>query len=240
MSQGRCKLLRPISRPCRLSCALVNEWTSTGYLRSTERPRSHWKKTTEELPDHCSRCSLSGFAREQSSSLDPGDCTRSGISTPFQEALRPALQPQSRTDPLLLRRLQLPELLPPSFRGSAVRYTYQLEAKAFFAPQSWAGTPMSTPRSVDSKTQTPLPLPETPAYQQAEASASHSHPPLPNYGSRSSLKGSAREAGQQRRRGPGVVHVKAPIHIWPLVRPLHICSASVACMQTQKQGIAAP
>ena len=112
--------------------------------------------------------------------------------------------------------------MPPSFRGSAVRYLYQLEAKATFAPQSWAGTPMSTAPSTEFNTQLSIPTaPETPAQQSSsDASALHGHPPV----SRHPLRGNSvrpnttREGGQQQRRGPGVVHVKAPIHIWPAVR----------------------
>ncbi|KAL0039325.1 hypothetical protein WJX79_003514 [Trebouxia sp. C0005] len=72
------------------------------------------------------------------------------------------LLPGSRR--LYLVRIQLPDTLPPSFKGSAVRYSYQLEAKATFAPQSWRG---GTP------------------------------------------------SRRQQRKGPGTVHVKTPVHLWP-------------------------
>lgn len=117
-----------------------------------------------------------------------------------------------------LFRLQLPESLPPSFRGSAVRYSYQLEAKAIFAAQSWAGTPMSTAPSTEFKKQLSLPpAPETPAQQSTQAHAaasSQGHPPVARHPSRSAVKPNA---GQQQRRAPGAVQIKTPIHIWPAV-----------------------
>ena len=127
----------------------------------------------------------------------------------------------------------MPETLPPSFRGSAARYSYQVEAKAIFAPQSWAGTPLSTAAPTDFKSQpsTP-PAPETPAQRsmQGDGGSSLGHPPVSRNASRSSVR--QREAGQQQRRGPGVVHVKAPIHIWPLVQPVGL----VCCMQPSQSG----
>lgn len=126
-------------------------------------------------------------------------------------------------------RIQLPDALPPSFKGSAVRYSYQLEARANFAPQSWKGaTPTSTAQSSDVHSQPSTPSIDTrPRSAQTSTITANTSPHLVRYSSSSSLKLSrGREAvGQQHRKGPGIVHVKAPVHLWPLVSlmPLAVC-----------------
>lgn len=115
-------------------------------------------------------------------------------------------------------RLQLPDSMPPSFRGSAVRYSYQLEATAKFAPQSWGGTPMSATPSTEFRKQPslPPPAPETPVQHttQQNAAGRHSLAPLAGKPSRSAARPTTR---QQQRKAPGSVHVKTPVHIWPVV-----------------------
>lgn len=129
------------------------------------------------------------------------------------------LLPGSRR--LYLVRIQLPDILPPSFKGSAVRYSYQLEARATFAPQSWkGGTPSGLPPPSDFQSQSSTPSADTPSRRDMPASTStaNTSPHLVRYSSSSNLKLSrGREAvGQQQRKGPGIVHVKAPVHLWPL------------------------
>ncbi|DBB14851.1 hypothetical protein WJX82_007806 [Trebouxia sp. C0006] len=128
------------------------------------------------------------------------------------------LLPGSRR--LYLVRIQLPDTLPPSFKGSAVRYSYQLEAKATFAPQSWRkGTPSSTAQSSEFHSQPSTPSTDSPPQRTVQAlnATSNSSPHLVRYSSSSNLKLSrGREAvGQQQRKGPGIVHVKTPVHLWP-------------------------
>ncbi|DBB01899.1 TPA: hypothetical protein ACH3X1_000495 [Trebouxia sp. C0004] len=111
--------------------------------------------------------------------------------------------------------MQLPDTLPPSFKGSAVRYSYQLEAKATFAPLLWkGGTPLSTAQSSDFHSQSSTPSADSPPQRTAQSlnAASNSSPHLVRYSSSSNLKLSrGREAvGQQQRKGPGIVHVKTP------------------------------
>ena len=123
-------------------------------------------------------------------------------------------------------RIQLPDTLPPSFKGSAVRYSYQLEAKATFAPQSWRkGTPSSTAQSSEFHSQPSTPSTDSPPQRTVQAlnATSNSSPHLVRYSSSSNLKLSrGREAvGQQQRKGPGIVHVKTPVHLWPAVSPHH-------------------
>ncbi len=121
-------------------------------------------------------------------------------------------------------RIQLPDILPPSFKGSAVRYSYQLEAKATFAPQSWrGGTPSSTTQSSDFHSQSSTPTADSPPQRTVHAlnAIPNSSPHLVRYSSSSNLKLSrGREAvGQQQRKGPGIVNVKTPVHLWPAVSP---------------------
>ena len=128
-------------------------------------------------------------------------------------------------------RIQLPDTLPPSFKGSAVRYSYQLEAKATFAPQSWkGGTPSSTAQSSDFQSQSSTPSTDSPPQRTVQAlnATSNTSPHLVRYSSSSNLKLSrGREAvGQQQRKGPGIVHVKTPVHLWPAVSPHHPSSSS--------------
>lgn len=112
-------------------------------------------------------------------------------------------------------------MLPPSFKGSAIRYSYQLEARANFAPQFWkGGAPASTAQSLDFQAQPTTPSADTPPRSVlASTTTANTSPHLVRYSSSSSLKLSrGREAvGQQHRKGPGIVHVKAPVHLWPLV-----------------------
>ena len=121
-------------------------------------------------------------------------------------------------------RIQLPDTLPPSFKGSAVRYSYQLEAKATFAPQSWKGsTPSSTAQSSEFQSQSSTPSADSPPQRtvQALTATANTSPHLVRYSSSSNLKLSrGREAVGQQRKGPGTVHVKTPVHLWPAVSPL--------------------
>ena len=131
-------------------------------------------------------------------------------------------------------RIQLPDTLPPSFKGSAVRYTYQLEAKAIFAAQSWKGTtPSSGIASSEAHSQSSTPSTDSPAQHGLPplTPSSSTSPHLMRFSSSSNQKLSrGREAvGQQQRKGPGIVHVKTPVHLWPAVR----ISSSVHCFAAQ-------
>ncbi|KAL3158772.1 hypothetical protein ABBQ32_011500 [Trebouxia sp. C0010 RCD-2024] len=137
---------------------------------------------------------------------------------PVRLCKQSTLLPGSRR--LYLVRIQLPDSLPPSFKGSAVRYTYQLEAKATFALQSWkGGTSSSTAQAAEFQSQSSTPSADTPPTPNLppSSSAANTSPHLIRYSSSSNLKLSrGREAvGQQHRKGPGIVHVKAPVHLWP-------------------------
>lgn len=136
---------------------------------------------------------------------------------PIRLCERATLLPGSRR--LYLVRIQLPDTLPPSFKGSAVRYSYQLEAKATFAPQSWKGsTPSSTAQSSEFQSQSSTPSADSPPQRtvQALTATANTSPHLVRYSSSSNLKLSrGREAVGQQRKGPGTVHVKTPVHLWP-------------------------
>ena len=120
-------------------------------------------------------------------------------------------------------RMQLPDALPPTFKGSAVRCSYQLEAKAIFAAQSWKGsTPSSSAPSTEfqsQQSQASTPSTDSPAQRGHALPPTNSSPHLMKYSSSSNVKLSrGREAvGQQQRKGPGIVHVKTPVHLWPAV-----------------------
>ena len=119
--------------------------------------------------------------------------------------------------------MQLPDALPPTFKGSAVRCSYQLEAKAIFAAQSWKGsTPSSSAPSTEfqsQQSQASTPSTDSPAQRGHALPPTNSSPHLMKYSSSSNVKLSrGREAvGQQQRKGPGIVHVKTPVHLWPAV-----------------------
>ena len=134
-----------------------------------------------------------------------------------------------------LCRIQLPDALPPSFKGTAVRYSYQLEAKAIFAAQSWKGTtPSSATAPSEAHSQSSTPSTDSPAQHGLPpiTPSSNTSPHLMRFSSSNNMKLSrGREAvGQQQRKGPGIVHVKTPVHLWPAVGILctiRCCGASL-------------
>lgn len=131
-------------------------------------------------------------------------------------------------------------MLPPSFKGSAVRYSYQLEARATFAPQSWRGiAPATTAQPSDVQSQPSTPSSDTlpPRSAQPSTTTANTSPHLVRYSSSSNLKLSrGREAvGQQHRKGPGIVHVKAPVHLWPLVSLTPLTSCLCICLTQMEQ-----
>ena len=129
-----------------------------------------------------------------------------------------------------------------------MRYSYQLEAKATFAPQSWkGGTPSNTAPSPHFQSHTSTSGTDASPQRtvQAVTATANTSPHLVRYSSSSNLKLSrGREAvGQQQRKGPGIVRVKTPVHLWPSVssaephRRRQVCHPKLHALSLKALGL---